>query len=122
MKQNVAILGASQKPERYSYKALQMLVENGHAVYPVHPALSEIEGHRVYDKLEKIEQSIDTLTVYVGPRWIEAVIPEILALNPGRVILNPGTESDVLKEALDNAGIPWLEACTLVLLRTGQFS
>ena len=122
MKQNVAILGASQKSERYSYKALQMLLENNHAVFPVHPTLDEIEGHKVYASLADINEKIDTLTVYVGPNWIETAIPAIVALKPGRVILNPGTESELLKGALDRAGIPWLEACTLVLLRTGQFS
>jgi hypothetical protein len=45
----------------------------------------------------------------------------ILALKPGRVILNPGTESPDLEQALSDAGIPWLHACTLVMLRTGQF-
>lgn len=122
MKQNVAILGASQKTERYSYKALKMLLENDHNVFPVHPTLKDIEGHEVYAKLENIKEAVDTLTVYVGPKWIEAMIDEIVELKPGRVILNPGTESEPLKEALDKADIPWLEACTLVLLRTGQFS
>ncbi|MDC7241902.1 MAG: CoA-binding protein [Spirochaetales bacterium] len=122
MKQNVAILGASQKAERYSNKALHMLLEHDHSVYPVHPVLKDIEGHQVYPSLSSIEDEIDTLTVYVGPKWIEPLIDEIVALKPGRVILNPGTESQPLKDALDTAGIPWLEACTLVLLRTGQFS
>jgi hypothetical protein len=45
----------------------------------------------------------------------------ILALRPGRVILNPGTESPALEQALTTAGIPWQHACTLVMLRTGQF-
>ncbi|PKN32809.1 MAG: CoA-binding protein, partial [Deltaproteobacteria bacterium HGW-Deltaproteobacteria-20] len=45
----------------------------------------------------------------------------ILALRPGRVILNPGTESAALEQALTEAGIPWAHACTLVMLRTGQF-
>jgi len=122
MEQNVAILGASQKKERYSYKALTMLKEYNHKVFPVHPALKEIEGHKVYSSLKEIQQDIDTLTVYVSPKWIEPLIQDIIALKPGRVILNPGTESDALKTELDKAGIPWLEACTLVLLRTGQFS
>jgi len=121
MKENVAILGASQKPERYSHKALTMLLEYEHTVFPVHPVLKEIEGHEVYPSLTSIEEKIDTLTVYVSPKWITPVIDEILALKPGRVIMNPGTESEELKTALDAAGIPWLEACTLVLLRTGQF-
>lgn len=122
MKQNVAILGASQKTERYSYKALKMLLDNDHNVFPVHPVLKDIEGHEVYAKLGDIKEAVDTLTVYVGPKWIEAMIDEIVEFKPGRVILNPGTESEPLKKALDKAEIPWLEACTLVLLSTGQFS
>jgi len=122
MKQKVAILGASQKTERYSYKALHMLLDHGHNVYPVHPVLKDIEGHPVYPSLSAIPDKIDTLTLYVGPRWIDPMIDEILALKPGRVILNPGTESPPLQAALVKVGIPYLEACTLVLLRTGQFS
>lgn len=120
-KESVAILGASNKAERYSYKALNMLMENGHDVFPVHPVLESINEQRVYPSLKDIDSEINTLTVYVGPKWITPIIPEIVSLKPGRVILNPGTESEELKTALDEAGIPYLEACTLVLLRTGQF-
>jgi hypothetical protein len=42
-------------------------------------------------------------------------------MKPGRVLFNPGTESAVLQAKLDEAGIPWEEACTLVLLGTGMF-
>ena len=119
--ENVAILGASNKPERYSFKALNLLTEHGHHVFPVHPALEEIDGHQVYSSLTAIEEPIDTLTIYVSPRHIEPLIPAIIALKPDRVLLNPGTESDVLKAALAKNNIPYDEACTLLLLKSGQF-
>ncbi len=119
--ENVAILGASNKPDRYSFKALNMLMENGHQVYPVHPVLEKIQDQNVYPSLADIDEKIDTLTVYVGPQRIVPLIPSIVNLAPRRVILNPGTESEELKTALESAGIPYQEACTLVLLRTGQF-
>lgn len=37
---NVAVLGASNKPSRYSYKAVMLLQEKGFCTYPVHPLLS----------------------------------------------------------------------------------
>ena len=120
-KESVAILGASNKPERYSFKALNLLAEHEHRVFPVHPALEEINGHKVYSSLEVIDEAIDTLTLYVGVRHIEKLIPSIVALNPKRVILNPGTESEPLKEALSENNIPYLEACTLIMLKTDQF-
>lgn len=117
----VAILGASKKAERYSNRAFHMLRDNGHDVIPVHPVLGELEGVPVAASLTEIDRPVHTLTVYVGPRHIGPEIDAILALRPERVILNPGTESPELMAALDKAGISYLEACTLVLLSTGQF-
>ena len=118
---NVAILGASNKPERYSNQALRLLAEKGHAVFPVHPALAEINGHRVFKSLADIPESVDTVTMYVSPAHSTGMADAILASNPRRVIFNPGTENPELEEKLAAAGIGIVHACTLVLLRTGRF-
>lgn len=118
---DVAVLGASNKPDRYSNKAVRMLIQHGYRVIPVHPALTEVEGLPVAASLSEVNRPLDTLTVYVGPARILSMIDSIVDLNPGRVILNPGTESEELKQRLDRAAIRYVEACTLVLLRTGQF-
>jgi len=120
-KQRVAVLGASTNPERYSNKAILRLLENGHEVVPVHPALDEVEGLRVVPNLSAIDGAVDTLTMYVSPKLSTKMADAILDLKPGRVIFNPGTENAELQSALGEAGIPTLEACTLVLLATGQF-
>ena len=120
-KENVLVLGASNKPERYSNKAIQNLKAEGFPVIPVHPTLKQIEGFPVKNTLQEVKDDIHTLTVYVGPRYIGPMIEDIIKLKPGRVILNPGTESRELMDALEKAGIPYITACTLVMLRTGQF-
>lgn len=118
---HVAVLGATPKPERYANQAVRLLLEKGYRVTPIHPRIEEIEGLAVAPSVESIEDPVDTLTLYVGPARLEPMIESLVALKPGRVIFNPGTESPALQQALDAAGIPWEEACTLVLLRTGQF-
>ena len=80
-----------------------------------------VKGLPAVADLGRIDRPVDTLTLYVGPGRSAQLQDAILALKPGRVILNPGTESAPLQAALDRAGIPWQHACTLVLLRTGQF-
>lgn len=120
-KERVAVLGASKKPERYSNRAVVLLKEHGHDVIPVNPIEEKIEDLAVAHSLGEISGDVDTLTVYVGPRHIGEVIDDIVKLKPRRVILNPGTESEELKSILGNHNIPFLEACTLVLLKTGQY-
>ena len=119
--QTVAILGASANPERYARKALDLLRVHGHRVLPVNPGLTAIDGVPVVPALGAIAEPVDTLTLYLGPERLEPLAADIVALRPGRVIFNPGTESPVVQAALDAAGISWQDACTLVLLRTGQF-
>lgn len=119
--ERVAILGASDKPDRYSNKAQRLLVQHGHTVVPVHPALKQIEGVDVVPDLTAIQGQVDTLTMYVGPAISSGVADKIVGLKPGRVIFNPGTENPDLQVKLDGASIPWEEACTLVLLNTGQY-
>lgn len=122
MKQErVVILGASDKPDRYANKAQRLLQQHGHQVIPVHPKLTSIEGVTVLPDLKSVAGLVDTLTLYVNPTVAAAEAASIIALRPGRVIFNPGTESPELQSQLTAASIPWEEACTLVLLNTGQF-
>ena len=118
---NVAVLGASNKPERYSHQAVVLLAQKGHAVFPIHPALAEIDGHRVFKKLADVPAPVQTVTMYVSPALSTGMAGAILAAAPARVIFNPGTENPELETALAAAGIAVVHACTLVLLRTGQF-
>ncbi|MBN1896075.1 CoA-binding protein [bacterium] len=119
--QTVAVLGASPKPERYSNQAVRLLKENGHRVIPVNPAGNPVEGLAATRRLEDITETAHTLTVYVGPERGEALLDAMIHLKPGRVILNPGTESEIIESRLEENGIPVMRACTLVMLKTGQF-
>lgn len=120
-KQRVVILGASDDPSRYSHMAFESLSRNGHEPVPVHPKLREIRGVRVANRIEDVEGSVDTVTVYVGPDRSAPLIDSIVALKPKRIIANPGAESEEMRRASERVGIQYVEACTLVLLATGQF-
>jgi uncharacterized protein len=117
----VAILGASNNPERYAHIALTMLREYGYRTLPVHPALDRIDNVAVCKSLSDITEPVDTLTLYVNPGRLADLLEQVLALKPRRVIFNPGTESSEARAKFEAAGIHCVEACTLVLLRTGQF-
>jgi len=117
----VAVLGASKNPHRYSNMAIHRLLAKGHEVIPIHPTLDVLENLPVRRSLSEVTDEVHTLTVYLGQKHLKAEIEHILKLRPKRVILNPGTESIELMNALDAHNIPYLEACTLVMLGTGQF-
>ena len=119
--QRVVILGASNKPERYSNKAMKELVKAGHQVVLVNRGLQEIDGLPVHQSLEEVTGEVDTLTLYVNRDISTLEADKIVALKPKRAIFSPGTENPALMTKLSEAGIETLEACPLVMLRTGTF-
>ncbi len=119
--QRVAVIGASDDPERYSYRAIELLRRHGHVVLPVTPKDIALPGLEVYRSLGQVPPPVDTVTLYVNPQVLETLAAGIIAASPKRVIFNPGTEHPALAERFRKSGIETLEACTLVLLSTGQF-
>jgi predicted CoA-binding protein len=71
--------------------------------------------------LGDIGEAVDTLTVYVSEQVSGRLEEAILRLAPKRVLFNPGAENPALRDSLEAAGISTREACTLVMLKTGQF-
>lgn len=119
--QSVGILGSSANAARFSHRAQALLMESGHSAYPISIRESSILGIPCCRSILDIEDFLDTVTLYLSPGRQREVIDELVAARPGRVIFNPGAESVDSMEKLDNAGIPVIEACTLVMLRTNQF-
>ena len=120
--QSVAVLGASNNPDRYSYKAFQSLKKHGYHPLPVSPYLASLEGEPSVGSLKDLSKPVDTVTMYVNPRTSDDVTNDILFLKPRRVIFNPGSENPKLEKTLMAAGIHVVKACTLVLLDTGKFA
>ncbi len=117
----VAVVGASDNPERTAFQAVQRLLNHNHTVIPVSPKGGEILGLPVEKSLESVQGPIDTASLYVGPDRQPAILDALVALKPKRVIFNPGTENPDVYPRLQQAGIAVEEACTLVLLSTHQF-
>jgi len=122
--ETVAVLGASPKETRYANKAIKELLSGAYGdfrVIPVSPKGGVIHGEICLHSLSDISTPVDTLSIYVGPAISSTMIAEIIELNPKRIIFNPGTENPELMDSATSAGINCLEACTLIMLHTGQF-
>jgi predicted CoA-binding protein len=119
-KKKTAVLITSPKPDRYSNMAVKMLIEHKVPVTPIGYREEEVDGIKIIPGQPQLK-GLHTMSIYLNPRNQEYFYNYILKLNPKRVIFNPGTENPILQDKLDSHNIFWEEACTLVLLSTGQF-
>ncbi len=121
-KETVVILGISDSTERYSYKAFNSLQNHGYTnLIGVTPKSLSLKGVELVSDFSEITKQVHTLTLYVGPQISSKLIDKILELNPKRIIMNPGTENQELKDRAEMEGIEVIEGCTLVMLSTSQF-
>lgn len=114
------VLGASDNPARYSYLAINRLKAHQHPVVAVGRKETVVNGVPVH-KETVAEEGVDTVTLYLNPQNQVPYYDYILGLKPKRIIFNPGTENDELMEMARQRGIQPIEACTLVMLGTGQY-
>ena len=114
------VLGASLNEHRYSNLAVRLLIQKGFPVVAVGRDTGEIEGVEIQHNNPKIND-VDTVTLYLGAQRQHDFYEYILGLNPKRIIFNPGAENPVLARKAQEQGINVENACTLVMLRVGNY-
>ena len=114
------VIGASLKEVRYSNIAIKKLRNFKHSVVAIGLRKGQIDDVQIETEMIPFEE-LDTVTLYLNPKRQESYYNYIISLQPKRVIFNPGTENPSFYKLLSAEGIAYEEACTLVLLSTGQY-
>ena len=114
------IIGATTKPERAAYRAIEMLTAKGHSVIALGQNTGEVAGIKINTKAIPVK-NIDTISLYINPTRQRDYYNYIVEVKPKRVLFNPGTENSEFQARLIAKGIEVEEACTLVLLSTNQY-
>lgn len=114
------VLGASDSPMRYSYLAVRRLKSYDHPVVAIGKKTGTIDDTQIITERPAVED-VDTVTLYLNPVHQQQYYDYILSLHPRRIIFNPGAENEELEALAKQNGIQPMNACTLVMLGTGQY-
>ena len=114
------VIGASEKPERFSNKAIRRLRKYGHPVEAIGLRPGKV-GEVVFKTGFPEFKGIDTVTLYIGPARQPEYYDYLIGLKPKRIIFNPGTENAEFIEKVRERGIEPVENCTLVMLDSDLF-
>jgi len=120
MSKKTLVIGASDNPSRYSYLAIQQLVNHDQPVVALGKKAGQVAGVSILTE-KPTDTDFDTITLYLNPVNQKPYYDYILSLQPARLLFNPGAENPELAEMAADKGIQPVEACTLVLLSTGQY-
>lgn len=114
MEKRIAILGASQDPNKFGNKAVRAYVKSGYTVYPVNPRADEIEGLKAYPTVLDIPEDVDTASIYLPPRLTLDVLDDLARKGIKEVYFNPGSESEETYAKAESLGMQPIEACSIL--------
>jgi hypothetical protein len=111
----IAVVGHSDKPYRTSYRIGSYLRNVGYKVYPVNPAISEVDGAPVYSSLAEVPEPIDIVNVFRRAEYLHEIVEEAIAVKAKAIWAQLGVVDAAAARLAKEAGLQMvMDRCIMV--------
>lgn len=111
----VAVVGASNNPDKYGYKIIQVLKAKGVKVFPINPKADCIQGLKPYAHLQDLPQKPDIINFVVPPEITRQVLNDVKELGYDNVWFQPGSFNEEIITLVKEWGLNYeAQACMLL--------
>ena len=117
---NIALIGASANKSKYGYIILKDLIKKGYTVFPVHPALDEIDGIPVFKSTNDLQTEPDLFVFVVPPEVGLNVTKELYNKGFRKFWYQPGAESDEISGFLSKDDKVRFSAFKCIMVTTNK--
>ena len=103
----IALVGASQKPERPAHYVMQYLLDKGYKVIPINPGLEgkALLGQKVYSSLSSIDEPIDMVDIFRNSAAVPPIVDEAIAVNAKSIWMQVGVVNEDAAKKANEAGL-----------------
>ncbi len=119
----IALVGASDNPQRPAWQVMMFLLHHGYEVIPVSPRVAgkTLAGQQGYASLDDVPGHIDIVDVFRNPEVVPAIAGQAIAHGADVLWLQPGTVNPLAVELASQAGLTVVEdKCTKIeIMRLG---
>ncbi len=102
---NVAVVGASNNPDRASYRVFQYLAERGYNVIPINPTLTELLGRKSYPSLETVPAPIEVVDIFRRAEDVMPIIEDAIKVGAKAVWMQQGIVNEAAATRAKAAGL-----------------
>jgi predicted CoA-binding protein len=101
----LAVVGLSDDPSRVSYAVSAYMQEQGFRILPVNPGIASALGERSYASLSELPVRPDVVNVFRLPKFIPAIVDEMLALGLDNLWVQLGIRNEAAAQKAESGGI-----------------
>ena len=104
---NIAMVGASDRPDRASYGVMKFLQSHGYRVFPVNPQITgeHVHGEFVWRELAQIGEPIDIVDIFRRPQAAGDAVDQAIAVGAKAVWMQLGVVNEEAAERAEAAGL-----------------
>lgn len=105
----VAVVGASNDPQKASNEVASYLSEQGYRVVPVNPGEEEVLGERAYATLEQIPEQVDVVDVFLAAEKTPEIAEDAVRAGAKVLWLQLGIENEHSRRIAQEGGLTFIE-------------
>ncbi|MEO7029751.1 MAG: CoA-binding protein [Acidobacteriaceae bacterium] len=101
----LAVVGLSNDPAKPSFYVSEYMQRHGFRILPINPALDSVLGEKCYPSLTDLPAKPDIVNVFRLPKFIPALVDEMLALGLHNLWIQQGILHLAAAARAESAGI-----------------
>ncbi len=105
----IAVVGASNDPEKYSHEVGSYLKEQGYRVIPVNPTEEEVLGERAYKTVDQVPEEVDVVDVFLPPEKTTDIAEDAVRARAKVLWLQEGIENAETRRIAEEGGLVYIE-------------
>ena len=105
----IAVVGASNDPEKYSNKVAGYLMEQGYRIVPVNPTEEEVLDEHAYDTVDEIPEQVDVVDVFLPPEKTPEIAENAVRAGAKVLWLQEGIENEEARRIAEEGGLTYVE-------------
>ena len=105
----VAVVGASNDPEKYSHEVGSYLKEQGYRIIPVNPTEEEVLGERAYNTVDQVPEEVDVVDVFLPPEKTPEIAEDAVRAGARTLWLQEGIENSEARRIAEEGGLVYVE-------------
>jgi uncharacterized protein len=111
----IAVIGISDDPSKPSHYVSAYMQRLGHRILPVNPSLESVLGEKCYPSLSALPEKPDLVNVFRLPKFIPAIVDEMIALELPAIWTQQGIVSQEAAAKAEAHGIKVvMDRCIMV--------
>lgn len=101
----IAVVGLSPKAGRPSHMVSKAMQQFGYRIIPVHPAVDEILGEKVWPDLKALHEKPDLVDVFRAPQHVGPIVDTCIELEIPAIWLQDGVINEEAALKAQRAGL-----------------